>query len=239
MCEPTGRGGPATSICEERVDRQFQCGTRRIGRRAALGMGVCLALGFGASRCDAGATPGRRSLGGGWRAGAGAADGCPPGDKPMMVWPMDPESSTVGSGSRLDKVLLLRLDPEGFETPHSGGRCWRRPVVCSSWAVPTTGTSAPSMPRTARFFENSAPGRGFIPGRRQAIHSGAIGVGGRCSPHAGAAESRTAVGVPRRAARRLGLGLRRRLGRCHTCPRSAVCRNSRPTVAEARASRDV
>jgi len=28
---------------------------------------------------------------------------------------MDPESQTVRSGSRLNKVLLLRLDPEGFD----------------------------------------------------------------------------------------------------------------------------
>lgn len=35
--------------------------------------------------------------------------------KPIMAWPMDPESGTVRSGSRLNKVLLLRLDPEGFD----------------------------------------------------------------------------------------------------------------------------
>lgn len=37
------------------------------------------------------------------------------GDKQTMAWPMDPESQTVRSGSRLNKVLLLRLDPEGFD----------------------------------------------------------------------------------------------------------------------------
>jgi hypothetical protein len=42
-------------------------------------------------------------------------DNVSPADKPMMAWPMDPESQTVRSGSRLNKVLLLRLDPEGFD----------------------------------------------------------------------------------------------------------------------------
>jgi rieske iron-sulfur protein len=32
-----------------------------------------------------------------------------------FAWPMDPETKTVRSGSRLNKVLLLRLDPEGFD----------------------------------------------------------------------------------------------------------------------------
>jgi len=39
----------------------------------------------------------------------------PVGGKQTFAWPMDPESQTVRSGSRLNKVLLLRLDPEGFD----------------------------------------------------------------------------------------------------------------------------
>jgi Rieske Fe-S protein len=35
--------------------------------------------------------------------------------KQTFAWPMDPETKTVRSGSRLNKVLLLRLDPEGFD----------------------------------------------------------------------------------------------------------------------------
>lgn len=31
---------------------------------------------------------------------------------PVMAWPMDPINGTVRSGSRLNRVLLLRLDPE-------------------------------------------------------------------------------------------------------------------------------
>jgi rieske iron-sulfur protein len=42
-------------------------------------------------------------------------DNVPLGGKQIMAWPMDPESNTVRSASRLNKVLLLRLDPEGFD----------------------------------------------------------------------------------------------------------------------------
>jgi rieske iron-sulfur protein len=40
------------------------------------------------------------------------ADDLPLGGKQTFAWPMDPDSNTVRSGSRLNKVLLLRLDPE-------------------------------------------------------------------------------------------------------------------------------
>lgn len=42
-------------------------------------------------------------------------DDLPLGGKPTMAWPMDAETHTVRSGSRLNKVLLLRLDPKGFD----------------------------------------------------------------------------------------------------------------------------
>jgi rieske iron-sulfur protein len=103
------------------VDRQFQCGARKIGRRAALGMGVCLTL---APRwAMAQADPAReRPREGDLLVIVGAAspqplttDSVPLGGKPIMAWPMDPESSTVRSGSRLNKVLLLHLEAEGFD----------------------------------------------------------------------------------------------------------------------------
>jgi Rieske Fe-S protein len=34
--------------------------------------------------------------------------------KQTFAWPLDPESNTVRNGSRLNKVLLLRLDPESL-----------------------------------------------------------------------------------------------------------------------------
>jgi rieske iron-sulfur protein len=42
-------------------------------------------------------------------------DDLPLGGKQTLAWPMDPETKTLRNGSRLNKVLLLRLDPEGFD----------------------------------------------------------------------------------------------------------------------------
>jgi hypothetical protein len=42
-------------------------------------------------------------------------DELPLDSKQTFAWPMDPTTSTVRNGSRLNKVLLLRLDPEGFD----------------------------------------------------------------------------------------------------------------------------
>jgi Rieske Fe-S protein len=51
---------------------------------------------------------------------AAAPEPLKPDDLPLdgtqtLAWPMDPETKTLRSGSRLNKVLLLRLDPEGFD----------------------------------------------------------------------------------------------------------------------------
>jgi Rieske Fe-S protein len=51
--------------------------------------------------------------------GASPPEPLKPGDltldgKQTMAWPMDPASNTVRNGSRLNKVLLLRLDTENF-----------------------------------------------------------------------------------------------------------------------------
>jgi rieske iron-sulfur protein len=43
-----------------------------------------------------------------------AAD-LPLGGPQVLAWPMDPATKTVRDGSRLNKVLLLRLDPAGFD----------------------------------------------------------------------------------------------------------------------------
>jgi rieske iron-sulfur protein len=36
----------------------------------------------------------------------------PLGAKQIMVWPMDPADNTLRNGSRLNRVMLLRMDPE-------------------------------------------------------------------------------------------------------------------------------
>jgi len=102
------------------VNCDFQCNTRRIRRRSALKLGLC--LGLVPRLVLAQADPSReRPREGDLLVTVGAGpepltpDNVPLGGNPMMAWPMDPESKTVRSGSRLNKVLLLRLDPEGFE----------------------------------------------------------------------------------------------------------------------------
>jgi len=104
------------------VDRQLQCGGRRIGRRAALELGLYAALAPGLALAQA--EPAReRPKEGDLLVGVGGAATPEPlrpndlelGGKPTMAWPMEPESSTVRSGSRLNKVLLLRLDPESLD----------------------------------------------------------------------------------------------------------------------------
>jgi len=42
-------------------------------------------------------------------------DDVPPSGKLTMAWPLDPTDNTVRDGSRLNKVLLLRLDPESLD----------------------------------------------------------------------------------------------------------------------------
>src|SRR5262245_23167314 len=121
MCETGPPQRLVASISEEGVDGQFHSGALRIVRRDTLGMGVCFTL---APRLAlAQADPAReRPREGDLLVKVGAAasealtiDNVPLGGKQIMAWPMDPEHNTVRSGSRLNKVLLLRLDPEGFD----------------------------------------------------------------------------------------------------------------------------
>ena len=97
-------------------------GVRRIGRRALLwlGLGVALEPRLALAQTD----PTRErpkendllvAIGGTSAPQPLNPDDLPLGGKPIMAWPMDPESSTVRSGSRLNKVLLLHLEPEGFD----------------------------------------------------------------------------------------------------------------------------
>jgi Rieske Fe-S protein len=61
----------------------------------------------------------------------------PLGAGQVMAWPMDPTGNVVRSGSRLNKVLLVRLDPAVLDPP-TGGRA-ADGVVAYSAICPHTG----------------------------------------------------------------------------------------------------
>jgi rieske iron-sulfur protein len=101
--------------------RQCPSAVRRIGRRTALGIGICLlgAPHWALAQDD----PKReRPREGDVLVKIGAADPAPlkAADLPLggpqtLAWPMDPADKTLRDGTRLNKVLLLRLDPVGFD----------------------------------------------------------------------------------------------------------------------------
>jgi rieske iron-sulfur protein len=104
-----------------RLDSKW--GIHRIGRRAVLGLGLGVAA-LDPRLAVAETDPTRErpkendllvAIGGTGAPQPLKPDDLPLGGNPTMAWPMDPQSSTVRSGSRLNKVLLLRLDPDGFD----------------------------------------------------------------------------------------------------------------------------
>jgi rieske iron-sulfur protein len=103
------------------VDREFRCGVGRIGRRAALELGLCFALAPRLASAQAEAARERPREGdllvAVSRSGAEPLkpDDLPLDGKQTFAWPMDPAAQIVRNGSRLNKVLLLRLDPDGFD----------------------------------------------------------------------------------------------------------------------------
>jgi Rieske Fe-S protein len=126
------------------VDREFQCVARRIGRRTAIELGLCFALAprFALAQTDAAR---ERPKEGDLLVSVTAAatseplkpDDLPLDGKQTLAWPMDPETRIVRNGSRLNKVLLLRLDPEGFD-PETKERA-AEGVVGYSAICPHTG----------------------------------------------------------------------------------------------------
>ena len=103
------------------MDRESRCCAGRIGRRAALELGICLALAPRLSLAQTDAARERPREGDLLvTVGATPSEPLKPDDlllngKQTFAWPMDPATDTVRNGSRLNKVLLPRLDPEGFD----------------------------------------------------------------------------------------------------------------------------
>jgi rieske iron-sulfur protein len=70
-----------------------------------------------------------------------------PGDirldaEPLQVWPMDPATKVVRDGSRLNQVLLLRLDPASLDDDtrsHSADGIVAFSAICQHAGCPVTG----------------------------------------------------------------------------------------------------
>lgn len=66
----------------------------------------------------------------------------PAGGPQLLVWPMDPKTKVVRDGSRLNQVLLLRLDPASLDEdtrPHSVDGIVAYSAICSHAGCPVTG----------------------------------------------------------------------------------------------------
>jgi hypothetical protein len=110
-----------------RLDRETRCGVRPIGRRAALELGLCVALAPGLALAQAEPARERPKESDLLVAVSSAAtpeplkpDDLPLGGKPTMAWPMDPQTNTVRNGSRLNKVLRFFADGAAKKWPPRG-----------------------------------------------------------------------------------------------------------------------
>jgi rieske iron-sulfur protein len=68
-----------------------------------------------------------------------------PGSAPVMAWPMDPASKTVRDGSRLNQVLLLRLDPASLDDDtraHAAEGIVAYSAICTHAQCPVAGWNA-------------------------------------------------------------------------------------------------
>jgi len=76
------------------------------------------------------------------------------------VFSVVPVPTTSASCRPGTSTPARRSGPSRSPIRHFGGRYWRPPAVCCSWAAPTIAISAPSTPPTARSCGSSAPVRG-------------------------------------------------------------------------------
>jgi rieske iron-sulfur protein len=93
-----------------------------VGRRSALKAAIALSVGVGLSRSNALGQDDQAMLrpqAGDWLVKIGdaelmplAPEAIPAAAQQVMAWAMDPRSRIVRSGSRLNRVLLLRFDPD-------------------------------------------------------------------------------------------------------------------------------
>jgi rieske iron-sulfur protein len=118
---------PETAATDPTDDamRAASCPCATAGRRALLAAGVGLGVGLVAGTAGAQTDPTRdRPKEGDLLIKAGdtapvplTPDSIPLGAGQILAWPMDPAGNVVRDGSRLNKVLLVRLDPTLFDAP--------------------------------------------------------------------------------------------------------------------------
>jgi rieske iron-sulfur protein len=120
------------------------------GRRALLGGGISLGAGLAAGLATAQSDPAHdRPQQGDLLVGLDNPSRSPltpddfsPEAGQILAWPMDPASGLVRDGSRLNKVLLVRLDP-GVLEPQTGERA-AHGVVAYSAICPHTACEVTS-----------------------------------------------------------------------------------------------
>ena len=64
------------------------------------------------------------------------------GAAPVIAWPVDPATQTVRDGSRLNQVLLVRLDPASLDeatAPHAAEGIVAYSATCTHALCPVTG----------------------------------------------------------------------------------------------------
>ena len=140
------------------MEREFQRAVRRIGRRTAIELGLCFTFAprFALAQTDAAR---ERPKEGDLLVAVTAAaspEALKPDDLPLdakqtLAWPMDPETKTVRNGSRLNKVLLLRLYSEGFD-PETKERA-AEGVIGYSAICPHTGCDVTNWHSDQRLLE--------------------------------------------------------------------------------------
>jgi Rieske Fe-S protein len=67
------------------------------------------------------------------------------GSGPTLVWPMDPTSKTIRDGSRLNEVLLVRLDPASLDevtASHAAEGIVAYSAICTHQQCPVSGWNA-------------------------------------------------------------------------------------------------
>ena len=164
-CE-RGRTGPRShddgdsgsmAPTEARAGTPCPCAVATPGRRAIIaagvGLGVGLAARVAASQSDAShARPKEGDL----LVKVGdttplGPDSLSLGAGQVMAWPMDPVEKIVRDGSRLNKVLLVRLDPTTFD-PQTAARA-ADGVVAYSAICPHTGCEVVNWSADRRILE--------------------------------------------------------------------------------------